>query len=145
MNAPIPDDTDDNTPDEIPTEETESTTASMSAFLPLTLLSLSFALILFWQIRSTSKQCDAMTQTLEQTKGAVLESQQLQSGITKLISDLYEVAKDDNDAKLILYTYGVCDPKTGKPLVTVSNQGGPSGSAVGSVSPSPSPTASGTK
>ena len=143
MNASTPD---DNIADQIPTDEPDSeSSAQMSAFLPLTLLSLSFALVMFWQVRTTSKQCTALTQTIEQNKGAVMEAQQVQNGITKLVSDLYEVAKDDNDAKLILYYYDVRDPKTGQPLVKVSNTG-PAGSASGSaIAPSAMPAASGTK
>ena len=134
MNASTPD---DNIPDEIQPEDAEApSAASMSAFLPLTLLSISFILVMFWQVRATSKQCDAMTQTIQQNQGPVMESQQFQAGISKLVTDLYEVAKDDNDAKLILYSYDVRDPKTGRPLVTVSNPSG--GSAAG-------PAASGAK
>lgn len=95
----------------------------MSAFVPLTLLSVSIVLVMAWQVHVSSKQCEMLTQTIEQNKGPVMEAQQVQNGLTKLVSDLYEVAKDDNDAKMILYVYGVCDPRTGQPLVKVNNPG----------------------
>jgi len=127
MNEVTPD---DHSADNTPHEEFSEAPAQKSAFVPLTLLSVSFALILFWQVRVTNKQCDSLTATIEQNKNSVMEAQQVQNGITKLVSDLYEVAKDDNDAKMILYVYDVRDPKTGQPLVKVNNPG-PYGTAAG--------------
>ena len=121
MNASNPDDI---TPDEIDTDDSQPCSGP-SAFIPLILLSLSFGLFLIWQIRSTGSQNTLLKQNIEQRKGAVLESQQMQQGIVRLIyGDLLEVAKDDNDARLILYNNRICDPKTGEPIVRMANPPG---------------------
>ena len=119
MNAPIPD---DSMPAETPVEpqfEAETNT-QFGAFLPLTLLAGSFAVFLLWQVNMLNRQCDTLNQTLEQNKPAVVEAQQAQAGIAKLLNDLVVVAKEDNDAKLLLYYNNVRDA-SGKPLVTVTN------------------------
>ena len=118
MNAPTPD---ENFSDETQNNEAEFSTApaAMSAFVPLTL---------FWQVRGASKQCDALTQGIQQNQGQVAEAQQLQAGYWKIVKDLFEVAKDDDAAKIILLNNDSRDPQTGRPLVSVSNNSSAAGS-----------------
>ena len=127
MNAPTPD---ENFSDETQNNEAEFSTApaAMSAFVPLTLMCISFILVMFWQVRGASKQCDALTQGIQQNQGQVAEAQQLQAGYWKIVKDLFEVAKDDDAAKIILLNNDIRDPQTGRPLVSVSNNSSAAGS-----------------
>jgi hypothetical protein len=105
-------------------DETETSlsdsTASHSAFVPIVLLAVSLLLVLFWEVSTLSEQCDVLNQTVEQNQNAVIEAQRMQAGISKLLADLLAAAKDDGDARMLLYKFDIRDPQTGKPLIAVA-------------------------
>ena len=86
-----------------------------SAFLPLTILALSFALIMGSEVYNTKAQRDLLINGVVQRKPAVQQSLQVQSGLQKLAMDLLDAAKDDNDAKKIIAKYNI--QVSGNPVV----------------------------
>lgn len=112
--------------------EEDGATAEHGAFLPITLLSLSIAVVLISFVSNASSQQAALKQAIERNRPVLQQAAQLQNATRKLLADMAEIAKDDNDAKLILYRANVRRPD-GKPVVTMETSGGdspiPSGSS----------------
>jgi len=80
---------------------------SLSAFLPLTLLGLSFALLLIFQVSLLVPQRSLLNKAITQNKQGVQQSQQVQAGLQTLVMDLVGAAKDDKDAQAIIAKYGI--------------------------------------
>ena len=100
-----------------------------SIHLPITLISLAFALFFYlniggakqtkenldWQNDNNKKQIEALKQqrvsnekSLEQNKQYVATAEQTQKQFGEIMKDLLDIAKDgDKDAQLIVKTYGI--------------------------------------
>ncbi len=86
--------------------QTDSATpCCQSAFLPLLLLGLSFALILIFQVSMLLPQRGLLQTVIEQNKKAVEQSQQLQADFVKLATEFNEAAP--GEAKAAFAKYGI--------------------------------------
>lgn len=107
----------------------ENQTPFFSIHLPITLISLAFALFFYlniggakqtkenldWQNDNNKKQIEALKQqrvsnekSLEQNKQYVATAEQTQKQFGEIMKDLLDIAKDgDKDAQLIVKTYGI--------------------------------------
>src|SRR5580704_10267488 len=95
-----------------PETETETETQSeggggfpMDAFIPLVLLSLSFIVLLGWQVSNASSQRNTLEAAITRQDPAVNDSQQVQAGLAKLAQDLLTAAQTDDTAKAIANKY----------------------------------------
>ena len=77
------------------------------AFLPLTLLSLSLALIFVWQLMSIHDQHTAFRNTIQRQDDLVNQSHKVQAGLEKLVNDLLDLSATDDEAKAIIQKYGI--------------------------------------
>jgi len=123
-----------------PDTEPQSLLAAGTAFLPLVLLSISFALLLIWQITTISQQRDAFRgalanleaqfqQSTPQHEQLLAQSRTVQAKLEALVLGVLDLAKSgDADAKAIIEKY------------KISQQGTPG--AAGGGSPAASPAAS---
>src|SRR5690242_5839631 len=81
--------------------------ARFNGFLPLTLLAVSWIIVLVWQLGLTGQaKGNARTLRDQQTK-LVEQSKAVQAGLERLARDLVEVAKTDDDAKAIVAKYNI--------------------------------------
>ena len=76
-----------------------------SVFIPLALLALSFNVLLFWQVINYHTQRGQLETVLKNQTAAVTQAQQVQAGVTKLMTDLVKVAQTDDTAKAIVNAY----------------------------------------
>ena len=88
-------------------ESTASHDCCKGAFLPLLLLSISFALILAFQVSALHQQGLMLHQILKQNEKGVEQSLQVQASLQKLVMDLVAVSADDKDAQAIIAKYGI--------------------------------------
>ncbi len=79
----------------------------MDAFIPLVLLSASFIVLLFWQVKMSSTQKDLFENAITRQEAAVNQSQQVQASVTKLVTDLLQAAQTDDAAKAIVAKYKI--------------------------------------
>jgi hypothetical protein len=79
----------------------------MDAFIPLVLLSVSFIILLGWQVKMSSTQKDLFENAITRQEPAVNQSQQVQASVTKLVSDLLQAAQTDDAAKAIVTKYKI--------------------------------------
>ncbi|MDD5351170.1 MAG: hypothetical protein PHQ12_13245 [Chthoniobacteraceae bacterium] len=79
----------------------------MSGFLPITLLGVSLALVLIFQISMLLPQRDALRQALVQSEKPVEQSKLVQAALQRLVTDVYTAAPDDKDAQAIIAKYGI--------------------------------------
>ena len=96
--------------------------------LPVTLLALAFCIFLFaqisnlgqsgrsmkWQSDNLDRQVTSLTESekrfndlIQQREALVQQSQQVQSRYTEMLTDLIELAEEDNDAKAIVEKYRI--------------------------------------
>jgi hypothetical protein len=79
----------------------------MDAFIPLVLLSVSFIILLAWQVKMSSTQKELFENAITRQEPAVNQSQQVQASVTKLVTDLLEAAQTDDTAKAIVTKYKI--------------------------------------
>ncbi len=79
----------------------------MDAFIPLVLLSISFIILLGWQVSVSSTQKNLMENAITRQEPAVNQSQQVQASVTKLVTDLLQAAQTDAGAKAIVDKYKI--------------------------------------
>jgi hypothetical protein len=79
----------------------------MDAFIPLVLLSLSFIVLLGWQVSNSSTQRGQIENAITRQEPAVNQSQQLQASLGKLAGDLLQVAQTDGTARAIAQKFGI--------------------------------------
>ncbi|MEI8233246.1 MAG: hypothetical protein WCH57_01020 [Verrucomicrobiota bacterium] len=79
----------------------------MSAFLPLALLGVSFALLLVFQVSVLLPQRTFLQQVLTQNEQGVQQSKQVQASLQRLVMDVVTAASDDKDAQSIIAKYGI--------------------------------------
>jgi len=89
------------------TENHAGSSECSSAFLPLLLLGVSFALILIFQVSILLPQRSLLNNVIKQSEQGVQQSKQVQSGLQTLVLDLIGAAKDDKDAQAIITKYGI--------------------------------------
>jgi hypothetical protein len=78
-----------------------------NGFIPLTLLAVSFTILLGWQIfLSLQARANARAQ-FEQRKQLVDQSTKVQGGLEVLVNDLLTLAETDRDAKAIVDKYQI--------------------------------------
>ena len=77
----------------------------MDAFIPLVLLSISFIVLLGWQLSNFSTQRGQLENAITQQEPAVNQSHQVQATLAKLANDLLEAAQTDDKAKAIANKY----------------------------------------
>jgi nitrogen fixation/metabolism regulation signal transduction histidine kinase len=94
------------------------------AFIPLVILSISFIVLLGWQVNEASAQRTLLENALTRSQAAVTQAQQVQGTVSKLASDLLEAAQTDDTAKAIVNKYNI-------------KQNGATGDAPAAASPSP--------
>ena len=85
--------------------ETESHGCASNAFIPLVVLSLSFIILLGWQVHNSSTQRSLFEDAIKRQEPAVNQSNQVQAGLAKLATDLLEAAQTDDTAKQIAAKY----------------------------------------
>ncbi|MEI6352006.1 MAG: hypothetical protein WCP06_12980 [Verrucomicrobiota bacterium] len=122
----------DNTPESDFTPDSGASVESMSAFLPLTLLAASLIVVLGWQVSTSSNQRGLLQQGIENRAPVLQQARQTQAGLQKLVIDLIEASKDDNEAISVIAKYNV--QIGGKPVVTA---GSPPPAASPSATPKP--------
>ena len=79
----------------------------MDAFVPLALLSISFIVLLGWQMSMSATQKSLMENAITRQEPAVTQSQQVQASVTKLVTDLLQAAQTDDRAKAIVAKYKI--------------------------------------
>ena len=79
----------------------------MDAFIPLVLLSVSFIVLLGWQVKMSSTQKSQIENAITRQEPAVNQSQQVQASVTKLVTDLLQAAQTDEAAKAIVTKYKI--------------------------------------
>jgi hypothetical protein len=84
-----------------------TTERKMCAFFPLVLLSLSFIVLLGWQVSNTSAQRGLLESAISRQEAAVTQSNQVQTTLAKLAGDLLQAAQTDDTAKAIAAKYGI--------------------------------------
>lgn len=86
-----------------------------NGFVPLTLLAVSFIIILSWELIVASHARSNARQLGEQQAKMVEQSKKVQTGLEKLARDLIEVSASDDDAKAIVkkYQINVTNPAPG--------------------------------
>jgi len=89
------------------TPENSTNAESMSAFLPLTLLGISFLLLLLFQISLLVPQRAFLQKVIAANGQRVEQSKQVQTNLQKLVMDLVETAKTDSDAQALVTKYGI--------------------------------------
>jgi len=77
----------------------------MDAFVPLVLLSVSFIVLLGWQVSNTSSQRTQLENAITRQEPAVNQSHQVQASLAKLAEDLLQAAQTDDTAKAIAAKY----------------------------------------
>lgn len=77
----------------------------MDAFIPLVLLSISFIVLLGWQVSNSSSQRTLLENAITRQEPAVNQSDKVQAGLAKLANDLLEAAQTDGTAKAIADKY----------------------------------------
>jgi hypothetical protein len=77
----------------------------MDAFVPLVLLSISFIVLLGWQVSNTTAQRTLLENAITRQEPAVTQSHQVQAGLAKLAEDLLQAAQTDDTAKAIAAKY----------------------------------------
>ncbi len=86
---------------------------AFSAFLPIALIGLSLVFILMWQISNANTERGQLEQGIAQREALLPQAHQIQTGLEKLVVDLLDVGKDDDDAKAIIAKYNI--QRSGKP------------------------------
>ena len=94
----------------------EDSAQALSAFLPLSLLALSLMIVLGWQVSNSNSQRNLLQQGITNREPVLQQARQAQAGLQKLVVDLIDASKDDNDAIAIIAKYNV--QIAGKPVVT---------------------------
>jgi hypothetical protein len=84
-----------------------STTDPKSPFWPLTLVSLSVAAILGYQLLVGLEQQQLLARQKEEMTQAVVQSQKIQRELEKLASDLLTLSTKDADAKALIDKYKI--------------------------------------
>lgn len=112
------------------------TAQNMSAFLPLTLLAISFIVLLAFQVSIMLPQRSLLQKAIAQSEQAVAQSKQTQAGLQKLVMDLVAAAPEDKDAQAIITKYGIQVSGT-SPVPAASPAASISGSAAPSATPAP--------
>lgn len=77
----------------------------MDAFIPLVLLSISFIVLLAWQVSITSTQRGQLETAISRQGPQVAQAEQVQAGLKKLAGDLMQAAQTDGTAKAIAAKY----------------------------------------
>ena len=94
-------------PDEHEYQTTEASPMT-DAFLPLTLLAVSFLVLFIWQLMNVSNQRAAIQNTLSRQEEVVKQSQQVQANLEKLVIDVLELRRaGDADAEALVQKYGI--------------------------------------
>ena len=105
--------------------------SSMSAFLPLALLGVSFAIVLIFQLSTLLSQRDLLQKVISQNEAGVQQAKQMQAGLEKLIVEFNAAAPAE--AQAVLARRGVQFKGNGTPASSAST--------APSESPAPSPAA----
>ncbi len=88
----------------------------MDAFIPLALLSISVIVLLGWQLSIGSNQKTLMENAITRGEPALNQSVQVQSSVSKLVTDLLQAAQTDDAAKAIASKYKIqAAPPSGPP------------------------------
>jgi len=93
--------------DEYPSETPTLFGIKTDAFFPLVLLAISFIVLLGWQVSVASSQKSMLENAITRQEPAVNQSQQVQAGVTKLVTDLLTAAQTDDTAKAIVTKYKI--------------------------------------
>jgi uncharacterized protein YpmS len=78
-----------------------------SGFWPLVTVSLALVIILIWQFTLIRSQGQSLAQQLEARKTLVDQSRATQTTLEKMVNDLLELAKKDEQAKAIVTKYNI--------------------------------------
>jgi hypothetical protein len=73
----------------------------------LVILSISFIVLLAWQVSNFSTQRKMLQTNIDSQQQAVAQSDQVQASLVKLASDLLQTAQTDDVAKAIATKYGI--------------------------------------
>jgi len=99
---------------EVTPENTSASSQSMSAFLPLTVLAVSFALFLVSQIsnlltvRSSLVDSNGKFLALKEQRNQIIkQTPQLEARLAKLFTDILTLAKDNKEAQDIVARSGI--------------------------------------
>jgi hypothetical protein len=79
----------------------------LDAFIPIVLLAASFILLLGWQISITNTQRGQLDSAITRQTPLATQSQKVQDGVSKLVSDLLTAAQTDPGAKAIVDKYQI--------------------------------------
>lgn len=85
----------------------------MDAFIPLVLLSVSYIVLLGWQVSNSSTQRTLLENAIKNQQTALAQAEQIQAGVKKLASDLVDAAQTDETARAIATKY--IKPNNGAP------------------------------
>ena len=85
------------------------------AFLPLFLFGCAFIVFLGWQVARITRERSALQDTLTQRGTLVVQSQETQKRLEKLVIDLIEVSKTSSEARRIVTQFNIqFTPKAGE-------------------------------
>ena len=79
----------------------------MDAFIPLVILSISFIVLLGWQVKVTASQRTQLENMITRQQAAVTQAESVQGTVSKLATDLLEAAQTDDAAKAIVTKYRI--------------------------------------
>jgi len=79
----------------------------MDVFIPLVLLSLSFIVLLGWEVSRASTERSQLENAITQRQPQVDQAVHVQSDVFKLCSDLLQAAQTDGTAKAIADKFGI--------------------------------------
>jgi hypothetical protein len=77
------------------------------AFLPIALLSISFIVLLGWQVSNTSSQHTLLQSAISRQEASVTQADQVKANLAKLAGDLLQTAQTDDTAKAIAAKFGI--------------------------------------
>lgn len=76
-------------------------------FLPIILLAISIVAFFSWQLKGISDQRNALQNTIARLQEPTKQSQQVQSSLQQIATDLLDLAKTDPQAKAVVDKYGI--------------------------------------
>ena len=86
---------------------TESTSKTFNAFLPVVLIGLSSVILLGWNLIIVVKQHSEAVKITAAQEAQMAQAAQAEIKLKQMMSDLVTLAKTDTDAETIIKRYGI--------------------------------------
>jgi hypothetical protein len=80
---------------------------TLDLFVPFVLLAVSFIVLLVWQVKMAGDSKKQLEDAITRQEPADNQSNQVQAGVSKLLTDLLAAAQTDDGAKAIVTKYKI--------------------------------------